>query len=93
MICILKTLNWRNGTRRLASWWKHVLYLRGAFLAAGSVNNQETSRYHLEIYSLYEEQAHQLEGLMNRFDLNAKVVDRRSGYIVYLKEAEKSVIC
>ncbi|MBM7616681.1 DNA-binding protein WhiA [Weissella uvarum] len=64
-------------------------YLRGAFLAAGSVNNPETSRYHLEIYSLYEEQAQQLGDLMNRFDLNAKVVDRRSGYIVYLKEAEK----
>jgi len=64
-------------------------YLRGAFLAAGSVNNPETSRYHLEIYSLYEEQAVQLASLMNRFDLNAKVVERRSGYIVYLKEAEK----
>lgn len=64
-------------------------YLRGAFLAAGSVNNPETSRYHLEIYSLYEEQATQLAGLMNRFDLNAKVVERRSGFIVYLKEAEK----
>ena len=25
-------------------------YLRGAFLATGSVNNPETSRYHLEIY-------------------------------------------
>ncbi|MCB6840224.1 DNA-binding protein WhiA [Weissella viridescens] len=64
-------------------------YLRGAFLAAGSVNNPETSRYHLEIYSLYEEQAQQLCDLMNRFDLNAKVVDRRSGFIVYQKEAEK----
>ncbi|MBS0950478.1 DNA-binding protein WhiA [Weissella minor] len=64
-------------------------YLRGAFLAAGSVNNPETSRYHLEIYSLYEEQAQQLCQLMNQFDLNAKVVDRRSGFIVYLKEAEK----
>lgn len=64
-------------------------YLRGAFLAAGSVNNPETSRYHLEIYSLYEEQATQLSNLMNRFDLNAKVVERRSGFIVYLKEAEK----
>lgn len=64
-------------------------YLRGAFLAAGSVNNPETSRYHLEIYSLYEEQATQLSNLINRFDLNAKVVERRSGFIVYLKEAEK----
>ena len=73
----------------LADEGKARSYLRGAFLAAGSVNNPETSRYHLEIYSLYEEQAHQLEELMNRFDLNAKVVERRSGYIVYLKEAEK----
>lgn len=64
-------------------------YLRGAFLAAGSVNNPETSRYHFEIYSLYEEQANQLEQLINQFDLNAKTVERRSGYIVYLKEAEK----
>jgi len=30
-------------------------YLRGAFLAGGSVNNPETSSYHLEIFSLYEE--------------------------------------
>jgi DNA-binding protein WhiA len=64
-------------------------YLRGAFLAAGSVNNPETSRYHLEIYSLYEEQAGQIAQLMNRYSLKAKMVDRRSGFIVYLKEAEK----
>src|SRR5699024_6481707 len=29
-------------------------YLRGAFLACRSVNNTETSCYHLEIYSLYQ---------------------------------------
>ncbi|MDR3241457.1 MAG: DNA-binding protein WhiA [Lactobacillaceae bacterium] len=66
-------------------------YLRGAFLAAGSVNNPETSRYHLEIYSLYIEQAEQLAGLINSFGLKPKVLERRSGYIVYLKEAEKIV--
>ncbi len=33
--------------------WMVRSYLRGAFLAGGSVNNPETSRYHLEIYSLY----------------------------------------
>jgi len=66
-------------------------YLRGAFLAAGSVNNPETSRYHLEIYSLYIEQADQLAGLINSFGLKPKVLERRSGYIVYLKEAEKIV--
>lgn len=66
-------------------------YLRGAFLAAGSVNNPETSRYHLEIYSLYIEQAEQLARLIDKFGMKPKVVDRRSGYIVYLKESEKIV--
>lgn len=65
-------------------------YLRGAFLAGGSVNNPETSRYHLEIYSTYEDHNEDLAKLMNQFFyLNAKTTKRRSGYIVYLKEAEK----
>ncbi|MCX8722291.1 MULTISPECIES: DNA-binding protein WhiA [unclassified Lactobacillus] len=65
-------------------------YLRGAFLASGSVNNPETSRYHLEIYSAYEDHNNDLLKLMNHyFNLNAKTTKRRRGYIVYLKEAEK----
>ena len=64
-------------------------YLRGAFLAGGSVNNPETSRYHLEIYSLYEEHNGMIAEMINRYDLNARTTNRRSGYIVYLKEAEK----
>lgn len=64
-------------------------YLRGAFLAGGSVNNPETSAYHLEIASLYEEHAEAVTKLMNRYELNAKYIDRKRGYIIYLKEAEK----
>ncbi|GEO66688.1 putative sporulation transcription regulator WhiA [Levilactobacillus spicheri] len=64
-------------------------YLRGAFLAGGSVNNPETSRYHLEIYSLYEEHNQMIAEMMNRYDLNARTIVRRSGYITYLKGAEK----
>ena len=63
-------------------------YLRGAFLAGGSVNNPNTSRYHLEIYSLYEAHNEMLAQMMNKYDLNARTTERRSGYIVYLKEAE-----
>ena len=47
-------------------------YLRGAFLAGGSVNNPETSSYHLEISSLYKEHNDALCELMNTFDLKAK---------------------
>ncbi|ANZ58451.1 DNA-binding protein WhiA [Fructilactobacillus lindneri] len=64
-------------------------YLRGAFLAGGSVNNPETSRYHLEIYSLYENHNQMLAEMMNKYNLGAKEIQRRSGHIVYLKEGEK----
>jgi len=64
-------------------------YLRGAFLAGGSVNNPETSSYHLEIFSLYKEHTEEICRLMNEFELNAKTLERRKGYITYLKEAEK----
>ena len=64
-------------------------YLRGAFLAGGSVNNPETSSYHLEVFSSYQEHSRSLVELMNRFQLNAKSIERKKGYIAYLKEAEK----
>jgi cell division protein WhiA len=64
-------------------------YLRGAFLAGGSVNNPETSAYHLEVSSLYKEHGEALADLMNHFDLNAKTIERKKGYVTYLKEAEK----
>ncbi len=64
-------------------------YLRGAFLAGGSVNNPETSSYHLEIFSLYQIHNESLCELMNVFNLNSKTLERKKGYITYLKEAEK----
>lgn len=71
----------KNGQKRA--------YLRGAFLAGGSVNNPETSAYHLEVYSLYKEHGEALMDLMNGFGLNAKTIERKKGFVTYLKEAEK----
>ncbi|MDT2839552.1 DNA-binding protein WhiA [Vagococcus carniphilus] len=64
-------------------------YLRGAFLAGGSVNNPETSRYHLEIYSMYEEQCNDLCTMLKFYGLNGRVLERRNGFITYLKGAEE----
>lgn len=64
-------------------------YLRGAFLAAGSINAPTSSSYHLEIHTHDEEQAEFLAELMNVFDLNAKYISRKRGYIAYMKESEK----
>ncbi|BDR57966.1 DNA-binding protein WhiA [Xylocopilactobacillus apicola] len=68
---------------------KKAGFLRGAFLATGSVNNPKQSSYHLEIATQYENQAQQLQYLMKKLDFNARITSRRNGYIVYLKEAEK----
>lgn len=64
-------------------------YLRGAFLASGSVNNPDKASYHMEIMTLYKEHGEALRDLLNRFDVNARILSRKKGYIVYLKEAEK----
>jgi len=64
-------------------------YLAGVFLGCGSVNNPDTSNYHLEMSMNEEDYAHFIAELMNRYELNAKVIKRRNKYVVYLKSAEK----
>ncbi len=66
-------------------------YLRGAFLAGGSVNNPEGSSYHLEIASMYAEHCAALVELANSFDLNARFIERKKGFIFYIKEGEKII--
>ena len=64
-------------------------YLRGAFLAGGSVNNPETSSYHLEIFSQYEDHSEGLTKLMNSYELNAKHLERKKGVLRILKKLKK----
>ena len=64
-------------------------YLRGAFLAGGSMNSPETPTYHLEIQTFSKVSAEAIAGLANHFDLKAKTAKNKRGEIVYLKEAER----
>lgn len=64
-------------------------FLRGAFLVKGSINSPETSEYHMEIFATNKDTITYLQSIFNHFNLNAKIIKRRNGYIVYLKEAEK----
>jgi DNA-binding protein WhiA len=66
-------------------------YLRGAFLAGGSVNDPEGSSYHLEIASFDYDHSQALLEQINSYDLNAKLIDRKKSYVVYLKEVEKII--
>lgn len=64
-------------------------YLRGVFLCCGSINDPKTSRYHMELLISTPDEAVFVQKLLNIFDLNAKILNRDKGYMIYLKEAEK----
>ena len=66
-------------------------YLRGAFLAAGSVNDPDGASYHLELQSKTRAHAEALQALMGEFELHAKVIERKRGFVIYVKEGEKIV--
>ncbi len=65
-------------------------YLRGAFLAAGSISNPKKS-YHFEINCTNENKANQIVDILKSFDVDAKTLDRKNKFIVYLKDSEKVV--
>ena len=68
-----------------------LAYLRGAFLAKGSVNDPNTSNYHLEISTDKEVEALFIQRLMNVYSLNARIAKRRNHLIVYIKEKDRIV--
>lgn len=62
-------------------------FLRGAYMAIGSMSDPEKS-YHLEFVCQHEEHAQQLVGILADFSLEGKIVLRKKYFVVYLKEGE-----
>jgi hypothetical protein len=75
-------------------WVQHTCckraFIRGAFMAAGSISNPARS-YHFEIVCRTREQAAQLQELIADFETEPKIVERKERYVVYLKEGEQIV--
>ena len=65
-------------------------FLRGAFLASGSISDPEKS-YHLEFVCATEKKARQLVEILKRFGLDGKQILRKQNYVVYLKDGEQIV--
>jgi DNA-binding protein WhiA len=65
-------------------------YIRGAFLGGGSISNPEKT-YHLEFVTHDEDYSRELSSLINRYGLTSKVIQRKSSFVVYLKEGEQIV--
>ncbi|MBR3146694.1 MAG: DNA-binding protein WhiA [Eubacterium sp.] len=63
-------------------------YLRGAFLACGSVSDP-SKEYHLDFTLEHEQLAHDLRRLIGTFeDLEGKITKRKDKYVVYMKKSE-----
>ena len=65
-------------------------FIRGAFLAAGSISAPEKF-YHFEIVCPTEPKAEQLKNIIATFDIEAKIVPRKRYYVVYIKEGSQIV--
>lgn len=62
-------------------------YLRGAFLAAGSVS-APTGGYHLEISSMDKGEIEKVQKALEGFNIHSRITARKRHYICYVKEAE-----
>ena len=65
-------------------------YIRGAFLGGGSISNPEKT-YHLEFVTHNLDYAKELSDLINSYGLSSKVIQRKSSYVIYIKEGEQIV--
>ncbi|MBR5369961.1 MAG: DNA-binding protein WhiA [Bacilli bacterium] len=94
---LLKTLGIKEDNKYLDTVPNYIVganeeirgYLRGVFLGSGSINDPKKSRYHMELLINKPEESVFVQKLLNIFDLNAKILNRDKGYMIYIKEAEK----
>lgn len=66
----------------------HRAFLRGAFLGGGSVANPE-KEYHLEFTTPRQPLAEDTVRLFAEFGLSARIVRRKTSYVVYFKSSEE----
>lgn len=65
-------------------------FLRGVFLASGSLSDPEKG-YHFELITSSISKAEQIHSIMVSCGLDAKIIQRKKSYIVYLKGSEDIV--
>ena len=68
---------------------ERAAFLKGCFLANGSINDPSKSKYHLEIFVKDEELSNIINNIFHSFDLLSKVIKREKEYMIYIKSAEE----
>lgn len=92
---ILNSLSLQEGNHKiemkeeyLEALEERIAYLRGTFLAVGSINDPSTSGYHLEFVFTTKKDAMFIQKLLKTLKLESKVLKRANRYMVYMKSAE-----
>lgn len=63
-------------------------YIKGCFLACGSVSDPKTSGYHMEFVFSTKKSSDNISNFFHEFDVNSKVIKRNNKYMVYIKASE-----
>jgi hypothetical protein len=82
--------HWRTNGLLVQNTCCKKAFLRGAFLVGGSISDPAKS-YHFEIVCTSREQAEQLRNILIDFETDAKIVERKGHFVVYLKEGSQIV--
>ncbi|WP_315941765.1 DNA-binding protein WhiA, partial [Staphylococcus pasteuri] len=64
-------------------------YLPRPFLPGPSLNNPQTSSYHLQIFSQFQNHSQPLTNFINTYQLNPKHLHPKKPTILYLKQPQK----
>lgn len=64
-------------------------FIKGVFLATGSINDPKKSRYHLEMTFEVQEKAKRVLLLLKDLNYNFKMLKREKNYMLYLKSGEE----
>lgn len=64
-------------------------YLKGTFLACGSISDPKTSGYHMELVFSSKKSSDFVSNIFHEFNVNSKVIKRTNKYMVYIKASEE----
>lgn len=68
-------------------------FVRGCFIAKGSINDPRKSNYHLEIIFKKIETAVLVKQFLSENYINSKIIQKKNQYLLYIKKSEEISSC
>lgn len=64
------------------------IFVRGAFLGSGSINNPQ-NKYHLEIIFINKDASNMVKNILEKFYIRAKILEKEKYFSIYIKDGEE----